>query len=135
VSPAGALRSRRRFLAVAGGGALAVLVGCGSGPRGNVTSALPGLEHVDAVAEVGRRALADGVVADGAEALGILPVDGRRPGGDAGGLTLEDPQGFLAAVQRSIAAELDRGELDAVAGFLLTPTEAALAVAVHLSNR
>ncbi|MCC5954056.1 MAG: hypothetical protein JJU45_18320 [Acidimicrobiia bacterium] len=127
---------RRGFLALGVGGVATVaLVGLRpweSEPGPTPLAALFG-DQRDAVDAMGHMAVAAGVVTDADEAVGALPSAGLTTAERLEGtmVVVEDRDAFVAAFDAEVAAELEAGALVFVGGYPLTPTEAALAAAVH----
>ena len=134
-----ATMGRRGFLALGVGGVAAVaVVGLrpwASEPESTSLAALFG-DKRDAVDAMGLMAVTAGVVTDANEAIGALPDDGlaTQQGVDGTEVVVEDRDAFVAAYDAEVTAELEAGALVFVGGYPLTPTEAALAAAVHTTT-
>lgn len=111
---------RRAFLALSAGAIGAAVLGCFGGDHPDL-AVLFDDEAAAAVAALGGRALEEGAVADAGVAYERLGVTGSDL----------DEAAFVEGFRAQVASELAAGDLVPVAGYLLTPTEAALAVAVH----
>lgn len=139
-----AVVGRRRFMALGGvavasvvvGSAAAVVSGCGTANTTGMMSLFG--SRTAAVRAVGVKALDDGPLAGGSpdEVAAMLPTEGINVSVDGTRLVVDmvDPVAFAAASSEQSAAELAAGSLQPVAGYLLTPTEMAMAAAVALST-
>jgi len=125
---------RREFLVLATGGvAGAIFIGI----RVSAVDQTPFYDLFGpGVAEIGRIAVLGGADADVAAVIAALPSAGTKvvSAERAWPLEIVDLAAFSEAVHDAVTVELADGALAETAGYLLTPTEVALAVAVHSSR-
>jgi hypothetical protein len=136
--------SRRRFL---GFGAAGVAVVAGAGALVSLTPARPGSRPTFAVLFGDRTAAVNDF---GADAAAWEPLGGIEPStllamvpavgltaevvGERVVATLTDPDAFVAAWRAQRDAEAAAGQFVPAGGYLLTPTEAALAALSHIAD-
>ena len=136
--------SRRRLLALGGASLISVaLVSVSSVVASCAAPATDGVwplfgSRTAAVRAVGVAALNGGPLSGvtPAEVVGMLPTEGIDTTVDGTRLVIGtmDPVRFSAALIERSTVELAAGSLQPVAGYLLTPTEMALAAAVAMST-